>query len=206
MRSTMADRERCAQRDTLRASRDFASPGFANGAVSGRGCETSPVASREAHLDRIDGGVFDVLVVGGGINGAVAAASLAGRGASVALVDRGDFGAFTSQESSNLIWGGFKYLESYELLLVWKLCRSRNRLMKAYPDNIKEISFLATLDATSPYKPWFAGLGALGYWFIGQFGTRYPRTLKPETIEREEPIVDTSSAIGGIEYRDAYLI
>lgn len=164
------------------------------------------MASRDAHLARIDGGSFDVLIVGGGINGAVAAASLAGRGASVALVDRGDFGAFTSQESSNLVWGGFKYLENYELLLVFKLCRSRNRLMKAYPDNIKEISFLASLDDTSPYKPWFAGLGALGYWMIGQFGTRYPRVLKKETIEQEEPAVNTTTVRGGIEYRDAYLI
>ena len=80
----------------------------------------------------------------------------AGRGASVALIDRGDFGGFTSQESSNLVWGGFKYLEHYELPLVFGLCRSRNRLMKAYPDNIKEISFLATLDRTAPYRPWFA--------------------------------------------------
>jgi glycerol-3-phosphate dehydrogenase len=164
------------------------------------------MASREAHLDRIDGGTFDVLVIGGGINGAVASAALAGRGASVALVDRGDFGGFTSQQSSNLVWGGFKYLENYELLLVWKLCRSRNRLMKAYPDNIKEISFLASLDETSPYAPWFAGLGALGYWGIGQFGTRRPRVLSTDTIEAEEPVIDTSSVRGGIEYRDAYLI
>jgi glycerol-3-phosphate dehydrogenase len=164
------------------------------------------MASREAHLDRIDGGTFDVLVIGGGINGAVASAALAGRGASVALVDRGDFGGFTSQQSSNLVWGGFKYLENYELLLVWKLCRSRNRLMKAYPDNIKEISFLASLDETSPYAPWFAGLGALGYWGIGQFGTRRPRVLSTGTIEAEEPVIDTSSVRGGIEYRDAYLI
>jgi alpha-glycerophosphate oxidase/glycerol-3-phosphate dehydrogenase len=164
------------------------------------------MASRDAHLGRIDGGSFDVLIVGGGINGAVAAASLAGRGASVALIDRGDFGAFTSQESSNLVWGGFKYLEHYEFPLVWKLCRSRNRLMKAYPDNIKEISFLASLDRTSRYAPWFAGLGAFGYWAIGQFGTRYPRILGKETIERDEPAVNTTNVRGGIEYRDAYLI
>ena len=164
------------------------------------------MASRDAHLARIDGGSFDVLIVGGGINGAVSAASLAGRGASVALIDRGDFGAFTSQESSNLVWGGFKYLENYELPLVFKLCRSRNRLMKAYPDNIKEISFLASLDETSPYAPWFAGLGAFGYWAIGQFGTRAPRILRKETIERDEPAVNTDKVRGGIEYRDAYLI
>ena len=86
---------------------------------------------RDAHLRRMRDGTFDTLVIGGGINGAVTAASLAGRGASVALIDRGDFANFTSQASSNLVWGGFKYLENFEFYLVWKLCRSRNRLMRA---------------------------------------------------------------------------
>ena len=164
------------------------------------------MASRTAHIDRLRNGSFDVLVVGGGINGAVASAALAGRGADVALIDRGDFGSFTSQQSSNLVWGGFKYLENYELPLVFKLCRSRNRLMKAYPDNIKEISFLASLDETSPYAPWFAALGTVGYWGIGLFGTRHPRLLSAEKAKAEEPAIDTTGVRGAIEYRDAYLI
>jgi glycerol-3-phosphate dehydrogenase len=164
------------------------------------------MALREAHLRRMRGGTFDTLIIGGGINGAVTAASLAGRGASVALIDRGDFAHFTSQASSNLVWGGFKYLENYELYLVWKLCRSRNRLMDAYPDNIKEIPFYAALDETSPYKPWFAGLGAFGYWLIGQFGTKRPRVLSTEDIEHEEPAIDASTVLGGIEYYDGILI
>ncbi len=164
------------------------------------------MALRETHLARMRDGLFDTLIVGGGINGAVTAASLAGRGASVALIDRGDFASFTSQASSNLIWGGFKYLENYEFYLVWKLCRSRNRLMKAYPDNIEQIGFYAALDEAGPYPPWFAGLGALGYWLIGQFGTRYPRVLSRDTIEREEPAINTARVRGGIEYRDGILI
>ena len=108
---------------------------------------------RTTSLNRLHDGSFDVLIVGGGINGAVSAAVLAGRGASVALIDRGDFGAFTSQESSNLVWGGFKYLESYEFFLVRKLCVSRNRLIRAYPDNIKPIPFMAALDHSSPFPP-----------------------------------------------------
>lgn len=164
------------------------------------------MALRQTHLQRLGGGCFDTLVVGGGINGAVAAASLAGRGASVALVDRGDFASFTSQASSNLVWGGFKYLENYEFYLVWRLCRSRNRLMRAYPDNIREISFYAALDESSPYRPWFAGLGALGYWIIGQFGTRRPRLLSRERMAREEPVIDTSTVRGGIDYRDGILV
>ncbi len=163
------------------------------------------MALRTTSLERLDGGAFDVLVVGGGINGAVSAAVLAGRGASVALIDRGDFGAFTSQESSNLVWGGFKYLESYELLLVRKLCVSRNRLIRAYPDNIKPIPFLAALDRSSPYPPWLAALGSAAYWAIGSFRTHHPRMLSPRRVARQEPVIDTSNVRGGVEYYDAYL-
>ncbi len=163
------------------------------------------MALRDTALAKLDGGSFDVLIIGGGVNGAVSAAVLAGRGATVALVDRGDFGSFTSQESSNLVWGGFKYLEGYEFLLVRKLCVSRNRLIKAYPDNIKPIAFLATLDESSPHSSWLAALGAVGYWGIGSFRTHRPRRLSPEKIERLEPVVNTDGSIGGIEYYDAYL-
>ena len=164
------------------------------------------VAQRSENLRRLDGGNFDVLVVGGGINGAVSAAALAGRGASVALVERGDFGAFTSQESSNLVWGGFKYLENYELGLVYGLCRSRNALMKAYPDNVREIGFLATLDNSAPYRPWFAGLGATAYWAIGRFGTKPPKVFSRRRLENAEPAISTATARGAIQYQDAYLI
>ena len=161
---------------------------------------------RRTAISRMKNGHVDVLVVGAGINGAVTAAALAGRGASVALIDRADFGGFTSQESSNLVWGGFKYLENYELPLVFGLCKSRNRLMKAYPDNVKEISFLATLDNTAPFKPWFAALGATAYWGIGQFGTKPPRLYNAEKIEAVEPVIDTTSARGAVQYQDCYLV
>ena len=160
---------------------------------------------RTASLEKLDNGSFDVLIVGGGINGAVSAAVLAGRGASVALIDRSDFGAFTSQESSNLVWGGFKYLESYEFILVRKLCVSRNRLIKAYPDNIKPIPFMAALDHGSPFPPWLAIMGSTAYWVIGSFKTHNPRLLSAEKIKAEEPIIDTTDVRGGIEYYDAYL-
>ena len=160
---------------------------------------------RTAMIDKIRGGSFDTLIIGGGINGAVSAAVLAGRGADVALVDRGDFGGFTSQMSSNLVWGGFKYLEGNELMLVRKLCVSRNRLVRTYPDNVKLIGFLATLDRTSPHPRWLAALGSISYWIIGGFKTQRPRLLGPERIERMEPVIDTSEARGGIEYYDAYL-
>lgn len=161
---------------------------------------------RDANITKMDGGIFDVLIVGGGINGAVAAAALAARGASVAVVDRGDFAGFTSMESSNLVWGGFKYLENYEIALVRNLCKSRNHLMRSYPSNVREIRFLAPLDRKSPYKPWFAALGATAYWVIGSGFTKPPSLLNPKKILAREPVVNIENVLGGIEYSDAYLV
>ena len=61
---------------------------------------------RTSTIEKLDKELHDVLVIGGGINGAVAAAALSGKGARVALIDRRDFAGFTSQQSSNLAWGG----------------------------------------------------------------------------------------------------
>jgi len=160
---------------------------------------------RDHQLGRLDGGRFDVLVVGGGINGAVSAAALAARGVSVALVERADFASFTSQESSNMVWGGFKYLENYEIPLVLKLTRSRNRLMRAYPNVITELRFLATLDASAPFPSWLAALGTVGYWGLGQFATRPPSYHRPARLQQLEPVIRTDTAEAAIEYGDAYL-
>ena len=100
---------------------------------------------REGALTRLHEAGVDVLIVGAGINGAVAAAALAGAGASVAVLDRGDIASGVSSHSSNLAWGGIKYLESGELRLVRKLCLSRNRLMDAYPSTVREIRFFTSI-------------------------------------------------------------
>jgi len=162
-------------------------------------------ALREANLEKLSAAPFDVLIVGGGINGAVSAASLSARGARVALIDRGDFAGATSQESSNLAWGGIKYLESLELGLVWKLCRARNRLVRAYPSTVEEIRFYVAHPRGFRHGRWKLLLGAWLYWAMGAFFTRRPRLLSPGDIRREEPIVRADGLDGGFEYSDAYL-
>ncbi len=161
---------------------------------------------RESNLVKLSQRVFDVLIVGGGINGAVSAAALSSRGAKIALIDRGDFAGFTSQESSNLVWGGIKYLESYEFLLVRKLCLSRNRLLRAYPSSIREIRFFTALEKTFRKHRILVWLGSLLYWLIGNFFTRGPRLLSVADIAQEEPVVRTQEMQGGVEYSDAYLV
>ncbi|HEY5676069.1 MAG TPA: FAD-dependent oxidoreductase, partial [Myxococcales bacterium] len=160
---------------------------------------------RDTNLERLEKLQFDVLVLGGGINGAVCAAALSSRGAKVALVDRGDFAGETSQSSSNLAWGGIKYLESYEFALVRKLCRARNELLRAFPSMVQEIRFFTSVARGFRHGRFKLWLGALLYWAIGNFFTRGPRLLSASDIAREEPVVDTRGLSGGFEYSDAYL-
>jgi len=160
---------------------------------------------RATTIDRLAQGTFDVLVLGGGINGAVAAAALSARGAKVALIDRGDFAGATSQESSNLAWGGIKYMETFELTLVRKLCKSRNRLIRSYPSTVQEIRFYAAHPRGLRHGLWKLVLGAWLYWLIGSCFTRIPRLLSRRTIAREEPIIRLDGCDGGFEYSDAYL-
>ena len=163
------------------------------------------MALRDSNIDRLDDRIFDVLVVGGGINGAVSASSLAARGVKVALIDKDDFAGDTSSNSSNLAWGGIKYLESYEFTLVRKLCKCRNQLMREYPSTVKEIRFLTTIQKGFRFSPLLIFLGAILYWFIGLFGTRPPRYLTRSQLNRAESVINTDKVSAGFEYSDCYL-
>lgn len=162
---------------------------------------TGPIRRARA-LERLGDETFDAFVIGGGINGAAATLALAASGANVACATRDDLAAGTSEASSNYVWGGFKYLESYEFALVAKLCASRNRLVRAFPSRLVETRFLATLDESAPHTPWFAALGAVAYAALGRGFTRWPRLRSPSWIDANEPVVDTTSARGAIEYSD----
>jgi glycerol-3-phosphate dehydrogenase len=160
---------------------------------------------RESNLRKLDDGLFDVLIIGGGINGAVSAAALSARGCRVALIEQRDFAGFTSQQSSNLAWGGIKYLENLEFGLVYGLCKSRNHLIRSYPSSVREIRFFTTIGKGFRHKPLFIWLGAVLYWLIGGLFTRAPRYLSRAKLAAEEPAIDASGAAGGLEYSDAYL-
>ncbi|HEY5716611.1 MAG TPA: glycerol-3-phosphate dehydrogenase/oxidase [Psychromonas sp.] len=160
---------------------------------------------RNTNLHKLPQEIFDVLVVGGGINGAVSAAALAAKGVKIALIDKGDFAGCTSSNSSNLAWGGIKYLESYEVSLVNRLCKSRNHLMRSYPASVKEIRFLTSIQKDFRFSPFFIFLGSILYWVIGRFFTKMPNYLTTAKIKSMEKVINTSSVIGGFEYSDCYL-
>jgi alpha-glycerophosphate oxidase/glycerol-3-phosphate dehydrogenase len=160
---------------------------------------------RHTNINKLSNSKFDVLIVGSGINGAVAAAALSRKGARVALIDQGDFAGHTSSNSSNLAWGGIKYLENHEYLLVNKLCKSRNHLMRSYPSTVKEIRFLTTLQKGFRFPAWFVYAGTFLYWVMGRFFTQKPTFLKASEIKKREPVINVKNSQGGFEYSDAFL-
>ncbi|MDQ7734407.1 FAD-dependent oxidoreductase [Halomonas sp. SpR1] len=160
---------------------------------------------RNRNIEKLPHETFDALIIGGGINGAATAAALAGKGAKVALIDRGDFAGSTSMHSSNLVWGGIKYMESKDFALVRKLCKSRNHLIKSYPSTVQEIRFLTTISKGFRHSPRYLWAGTWLYWLMGNGFTKLPRLLSPKKIKQQEPIIDIKDSVGGFEYSDAYL-
>lgn len=156
-------------------------------------------------LQDLSSSTYDVAVIGGGINGAVSAASLSAAGLKVLLVDKGDFAGFTSQESSNMVWGGIKYLQSLEFKLVYKLCVSRARLMKSYPTRIRSIGFFAAIGPNSPADEALTFMGALAYWVIGRFTTPAPRLFTKLQAGKYEPSLRGTDATAAVQYFDGLL-
>src|SRR4249920_79408 len=88
----------------------------------------------------------DVLVVGGGINGAGIARDLAGRALSVLLCEQHDLASHTSSSSTKLIHGGLRYLEHYEFSLVRKALAERELLLKSAPHIMRPLRFVMPHD------------------------------------------------------------
>ena len=133
---------------------------------------------------------FDLLVIGGGINGAGIARDAAGRGLSVVLVEKDDLAAHTSSASTKLIHGGLRYLEHYEFRLVAEALAEREVLLRIAPHIIEPLLFVL------PHEPhlrpsWMIRAGLFLYDRLGGrmtlpksfsvrlAGTRYGTGLKP---------------------------
>jgi len=113
-----------------------------------------------------DDASFDVLVVGGGVNGCGVARDAAGRGLRVALVEQDDLASWTSSASTKLIHGGLRYLEYYEFRLVREALQERERLLAIAPHIIQPLRFVL------PHEPglrpaWLIRAGLFIYDHLG---------------------------------------
>jgi len=150
-----------------------------------------------------DATVYDLLVIGGGINGAGIARDAAGRGAKVLLVEKDDFAQHTSSSSTKLVHGGLRYLEHYEFRLVRESLIERERLLAIAPHIIWPLRFVLPHDAGLRPK-WMLRLGLFLYDHIGG------RKLLPgsRTINLREPPHDAvleDRLTSGFEYSDCWV-
>ena len=119
---------------------------------------------------------YDLLVVGGGINGTAIARDAAGRGLSVLLCEQGDLAQGTSSTSTKLIHGGLRYLEHYEFRLVREALIEREVLLRAAPHVVWPLTFV--LPHVRGLRPaWLLRLGLLLYDNLGGASACRPRAL-----------------------------
>jgi glycerol-3-phosphate dehydrogenase len=115
---------------------------------------------------------YDLLVIGGGINGTGIARDAAGRGLKVLLVEKGDLAAATSSSSSKLIHGGLRYLEQYEFRLVAEALAEREVLLKIAPHLVAPLAFV--MPHVPELRPrWMIRAGLFLYDHLGR-RTRLP--------------------------------
>lgn len=112
---------------------------------------------------------YDVVVIGGGINGVGTAQAAAAAGYSVMLLEKSALAAGTSSRSSKLIHGGLRYLESGRFRLVRESLREREILLRIAPDLVKLVPFYVPIYRTTRRRPWQITVGLSLYALLGGF-------------------------------------
>ena len=160
---------------------------------------------RESALTSLGSESFDVLVIGGGVNGVGAALDAATRGLKVALIESQDIAAGTSSRSSKLIHGGLRYLEQYDFKLVREALHERELLVSTLcPHLVKPVGFLFPL--TEKFKErTYVGAGLALYDALRGFQRALPwhKHLSQKQINEIAPSLRPDIILGAIKYFDA---
>ncbi len=150
----------------------------------------------------LEGRIFDLLVIGGGITGAGVARDAAMRGLEVALVEKDDFASGTSSRSSRLVHGGIRYLEHGHLRMVRESVRERETLLRIAPHLVQPLEFTwpvyrgARISRTKLRA-------ALSVYNVLAGHYRFSSIYSAERISEREPLLPRRELKGGASYTDA---
>ena len=162
-------------------------------------------AQHERALTALAEKSFDLLVIGGGINGVGIALDAASRGLSVALVEASDLASGTSSRSSKLIHGGLRYLEQYDFKLVREALHERELMVTTLaPHLVKPVGFLYPLHEKLKERT-YVGAGLALYDALRGFQRALPwhKHLSQKKISEIAPSLRLDIVTGGIQYFDA---
>ncbi len=148
----------------------------------------------------LEGERFQVIVIGGGINGVAIARECARAGRRTLLIEQQDFAAGTTSRATRIIHGGLRYLEHGEIGLVRESLRERRRLLQERPHLVHPIHFLLALDQNS-------GRSALairtGLWLYRHLGGRLQVGSSRKDQEKLERLLDSGRRWSVFSYEDA---
>ncbi len=163
-------------------------------------------SQRQNHIEQMSKETFDLVIVGGGINGAGIARDAASRGMKVALIESVDFAQGTSSRSSKLVHGGIRYLENMEFKLVFEALNERNKLFEIAPHLSHPLRFMIPIFEDSRVGMFKMGLGMWLYDALSLFQAPelHERLSARQTIERMPALVP-DSLVGSYVYSDAYM-
>lgn len=117
-------------------------------------------------IGRFSQGQYDVLVIGGGINGAAIAHIAALNDLKDALLEKNDFASGTSSKSTKLIHGGFRYLENLEFDLVREALKEQFIQLKHAPHLVKPLGLVIPVYTSDPRLFWMVKFGVWLYDFL----------------------------------------
>ncbi|MGH7804079.1 MAG: glycerol-3-phosphate dehydrogenase [Candidatus Binatia bacterium] len=161
---------------------------------------------RRAKLRRLAEDDFDLLVIGGGINGAGTAREAALRGLRVAMVEKGDFASGTSSRSSKLIHGGIRYLETGDVALVLESSRERDLLRRRLaPHLVRPLPFVFPVYRSGPVGMWKLRAGMVAYDLLATFrNIDRHRMFSAARLFEVEPALRREELRGGALYYDCW--
>ncbi|MFQ5822890.1 MAG: glycerol-3-phosphate dehydrogenase [bacterium] len=150
--------------------------------------------------------IFDIIIIGGGINGAGIARDAAERGLSVYLAEKNDFAFGTTFRSTKLIHGGLRYLEHYEIGLVRESLREREILLKQAPHLVKPIKFLIPIYEDNKYGYGKVKLGLLAYDILSyDKSLENHKSFSSDELLVMEPNIRSKNLKGGFVYFDCQI-
>lgn len=145
---------------------------------------------------------YDVVIVGGGINGCGLLRDLALNGVSSLLIEKGDFSSQTSQSSSKMLHGGIRYLENFDFALVQEALEEKNLWLKLAPHLCFERDFYLPLYRYSKYRPFMLNAGLFLYDFLSHFQNKAHAILSPDETLKKIPSLDPEGLLGAGKYYD----